>query len=218
MSEIFSALKSFFDLAQVIKREKLKSTLTILLILTIVLIKPTIYYSTLYIGFCNILIKIFAILFLYIMAYKICRRHMLDSTYDRITSNFLLVISVLIFLIIFFSKTQYNAIWSSIFITEGVVEEEFLESIHHIEYFENFYSYVLANFSIVLLYTIEFMQTIFILYLTIYLFYKLLCTEEPIKSGFTPLDFTIIIFNSLMIAITSPILFPRYVEFWNKIF
>ncbi len=218
MSEILSALKSFFDLTQVIKQEKLKSILTILIILTIVLVKPTIYYATLYIGFCNILAKIFVVLFLCIIAYKICRRHMLDNTYDHTTSNLVLILLASILIIIFFSKTKYNAVWSNILITEGVVKEEFFENIHHIEYFEKFYSYVLSNFSIVLLYTIEFMQTIFILYFAVYISYKLLCTEEPLKTGFTTSDFTIIIFNSLMIFATSPLLFSSYIKFWNNIF
>lgn len=46
MSDILSIFKSLFDLTQAAKREKLKSILAILIILTIVLVKPTVYYAT----------------------------------------------------------------------------------------------------------------------------------------------------------------------------
>lgn len=54
-SDILSAIKSVFDITNSIKAEKIKSVLLILITLTIVLVKPTIYYANLYIGFCYLL-------------------------------------------------------------------------------------------------------------------------------------------------------------------
>lgn len=216
-SDILSAIKSVFDITNSIKAEKLKSILLILITLTIVLVKPTIYYATLYIGFCNILSAILICLFLIITCYKIYR-YITHSYYDKETTNYLLAFLAIVSIIILKGKFRYTAIWSDIFSTEHTMVEEFIENIHHLEYFNEFYSYVRLNFLIVLLYSIEFTQTIFILYFAVHIFHKLLCTEEPLQTGFIASDFKIMLFNSLMIALTSPIFFSQYTEFWNKIF
>lgn len=216
-SDILSAIKSVFDITNSIKAEKVKSVLLILITLTIVLVKPTIYYASLYIGFCNIVSAILICLFLVITCYKIYR-YITHSYYDKATTNSLLVFLAIISIIILAGKIRYTAIWSDVFSTEHTTAEAFIENIHHLEYFNEFYSYVRSKFLIVLLYSIEFTQTIFILYFTVHIFHKLLCTEEPLQTGFISSDFKAILFHSLMITLTSPVFFSQYTELWNKIF
>lgn len=216
-SDILSAIKSVFDITNSIKAEKVKSILLILITLTIVLVKPTIFYSTLYIEFCNALSTTFICLFLFIIFYKIYRRKT-KTDYDKATTNYLLAFLVIVSIIILVGKIRYTAVWSDIFSTKHTTVEEFIENIHHLEYFNVFYSYVRSNFLIVLLYSLQFIQTIFIIYFAVHIFHKLLYTEEPLQTGFIALDFKIILFNSLTIALTSPIFFSHYAEFWNKIF
>lgn len=216
-SDILSAIKSVFDITNSIKAEKVKSVLLILITLTIVLVKPTIYYANLYIGFCYLFAAIFICAFSFIIFYKIYRRKT-RTDYDKATTNSLLVFLAIISIIILAGKIRYTAIWSDVFSTEHTTAEAFIENIHHLEYFNAFYSYVRSKFLIVLLYSIEFTQTIFILYFAGHIFHKLLCTEEPLQTGFISSDFKTILFHNLMITLTSPVFFSHYTEFWNKIF
>lgn len=83
LSDILSAIKSVFDITNSIKAEKVKSVLLILITLTIVLVKPTIYYANLYIGFCYFFAAIFAILFLTMIIYRIyCNKTSTDYHHE----------------------------------------------------------------------------------------------------------------------------------------
>lgn len=216
-SDILSAIKSVFDITNSIKAEKLKSILLILITLTIVLVKPTIYYANLYIGFCYLFAAVFAILFFIMIIYRVyCNKT--NTDYHNETNYTLMGFFLLIALILFIGIISYDYVWGNIFSTVKIEREVFVKCIHDFEYFNVFYSYVRSNFLVVLLYTIEFTQTLSVLYFILYFSYKLLYTKSPLELGFTSSDWETMILNVLIIVFTSPIWFSAYTALWNKIF
>lgn len=217
LSDILSAIKSVFDISKIIKNDKLKSTLVILIILSIVLVKPTIYYANLYIGFCYLFAAIFAILFFIMIIYRIyCNKT--NTDYHSATNYTLTGFFFIIALFLFIGIIGYDYVWGNVFSAEEIKREIFVKCVHDLEYFNVFYSYVRSNFLVVLLYTIEFIQTLSILYFVLYFSHKLLYTKSPLELGFTSSDWETMILNVLIIVFTSPIWFSAYTTFWNKIF
>lgn len=217
LSDILSAIKSVFDISKIIKNDKLKSIMLMLITLTIVLVKPTIYYANLYIGFCYLFAAVFAILFFIMIIYRVyCNKT--NTDYHNETNYTLMGFFLIIALILFIGIISYDYVWGNIFFTEKIEREVFVKCIHDLEYFNVFYSYVQSNFLLVLLYTIEFTQTLSVLYFILYFSYKLLYTKSPLELGFTSSDWKTMILNVLIIVFTSPIWFSAYTTLWNKIF
>lgn len=113
---------------------------------------------------------------------------------------------------------KYENSWLKIFDIVELEKSKFITELRQAKYVKELYNYVVSNFVVVLLYAIEYLQTISITYLVVYILYKLVSVEEPLITGFISTDWQIIISNILFIIFTSPFIYPEYLNFWNKIF
>ena len=127
----------------------------------------------------------------------------------------LLLLSIIIMAIILY---KYENSWLKIFDIVELEKSKFITELRQAKYVKELYNYVVSNFVVVLLYAIEYLQTISITYLVVYILYKLVSVEEPLITGFISTDWQIIISNILFIIFTSPFIYPEYLNFWNKIF
>lgn len=218
---MLSEISSFFDLFKFIyegfTKKPVKSVFTLLIVLSIVLIKPIAYYSTLYIDFCKFISIMFSFIVLFLLLYKLYR-YKTKEYYDKDTVNQLIVIIIFVAILIIVGTFKHNNVFLDIFSNKNIAESIFIDNIHKKEYFQELYNYVQSNFLPILLYSIEFIQTISISYLYVYIISKLLLTEEPLKYGLLSRNFETIIINVLVIFLSSPVLYEPYTAFWNKIF
>ena len=217
LSEITSVLDFIKGCSEEFSKKPFKSIITLLVSLSIVLVKPIIYYSTFYVDFCKKSSIMLIMMILFCICYKIYHRTS-NEYYDKETVNYLIGFSILLFIIILVSSISCTNVFKEIFSNENLSEKVFKETIHNKEYFKKFYDYVLSNFLLVLIYSIEFVQMVLITYLFVYVLNKLIFTEEPLKNGFSSKDIIIMIINSLFIFLSSPIMYNSYSDFWNNIF
>lgn len=217
LSEISSFLDLFKFIYEGFAKKPIKSVFTLLIVLSIVLIKPIAYYSTLYIDFCKFISTMFSFVVLFLFLYKLYR-HKTQEDYDKDTVNQLIGINILVIVLIIVGTFKHNNVFLDIFSNKNIAESIFIDNIHKKEYFQELYNYVQSNFLPILLYSIEFIQAISISYLYVYIISKLLLIEEPLKYGLLSKNFEKIIINVLVIFLSSPVLYEPYTVFWNKIF
>lgn len=217
LSEISSFLDLFKFIYEGFAKKPIKSVFTLLIVLSIVLIKPIAYYSTLYIDFCKFSSTMFSIIVLFLFLYKLYR-HRTHEDYDKDTVNHLIGINIFVIILIIVGIFKHNNAFLNIFSNQNIAESIFIDNIHKKEYFQELYNYVQSNFLPILLYSIEFIQAISISYLYVYIISKLLLLEAPLKYGLLSKNFETIIINVLIIFLSSPVLYEPYSLFWNKIF
>lgn len=217
LSELTSILKNVLDIVEIIKNNKIKTIATILITLSIALVKPMIYYSTLYTDFCRRIIAICIFGVICIIGYIVYRKKHNEFYHDE-TVNCLLGLSLFFLIIMRIILYTYENSWSEIYDIVGLEESKFITDIRQAEYFKELYNDVFSNFAVILLYAIEYLQTISITYLVVYILYKFVSVEEPLKTGFFSTDWEIIITNILFTIFSSPFIYPAYLNFWNKIF
>lgn len=216
-SEVTSTLKNVIEIVEVFKNNKFKTIATIFITLSIVLIKPMMYYSTLYTDFCKCIIAICILGVIFFIGYIVNRKKHNEFYHDETVNCLLglLFVSIIIMAIILY---KYENSWLEIYDVVKLEKSKFITELRQAEYVKELYNYVISNFAIVLLYAIEYLQTISITYLVVYILYKLVSEEEPLITGFVSTDWEIIVTNILFIIFASPFIYPEYLNFWNKIF
>lgn len=214
LSEITSLLNFFVD---AFEGRKFKNIIYILIFLSIILVKPMMYYSTLYVAYCQVCAALATVFGIILFIYKIyC--NVKHENYHNDTVNALLFTLFALAISLMVESDLYDDFWTQIYETENLNSDLFLSTIHAIDYFNGFYDYVSSYFSLILLYAIEFVNSVVISFLIIYILFKLYTTEKPLKFGLISTDLRTIMGTFLIIKVSSPWMYPTYLEFWNKIF
>lgn len=214
LSEITSLLNFFVD---AFEGRKFKNIIYILIFLSIILVKPIMYYSTLYVAYCQVCAALATVFGIILFIYKIyC--NVKHENYHNDTVNALLFTLFALAISLMVESDLYDDFWTQIYETENLNSDLFLSTIHAIDYFNGFYDYVSSYFSLILLYAIEFVNSVVISFLIIYILFKLYTTEKPLKFGLISTDLRTIMGTFLIIKVSSPWMYPTYLEFWNKIF
>lgn len=214
LSEITSLLNFFVD---AFEGRKFKNIIYILIFLSIILVKPIMYYSTLYVAYCQVCAALATVFGIILFIYKIyC--NVKHENYHNDTINALLFTLFALAISLMVESDLYDDFWTQIYETENLNSDLFLSTIHAIDYFNGFYDYVSSYFSLILLYAIEFVNSVVISFLIIYILFKLYTTEKPLKFGLISTDLRTIMGTFLIIKVSSPWMYPTYLEFWNKIF
>ena len=215
---ILSDINSVFNILEKIKQNSLFKTILILLFsASIILVKPVIYYSTLYSYFCDITCALLILMALFCFFYvKYNKKH--ENYYDKETTNVLFYFSVLLFILILSGRIKCNGVFEELLAKDGFTKESFGNLIHYTKYDDDFYGLVFNKFGFILLYCFQFVQAASTIYLLGYVLITLLSNKESIKIGFYQEDYKIILLNTLIIFLTSPSFYQYYIEFGNKIF
>lgn len=217
LSEISSIFDLFDKLFEVFTKKSIKSIVVLLTLLSIVLIKPAVYYSTLYEKFCNVSLLILISLIVFFIGYiTYHKKH--NEYYDKETMQILLSVITILVILIFFGYLEQKDYFCNFFNDKGITEIEFITTIHNLNYFEELYMYVFSDFLTILFYCLELVQMVSFTYFILFIFNRLLFSEEPLKYGIPQGDFNIIITNCFIIVVTSPIFYETFSNFWNKIF
>lgn len=213
-SEIISILKFILD---TFEGRKIKNIIYILILLSIVLVKPITYYSTLYVKYCGKCCAVAALLFFFLVCYGIYQKRK-EEVYDKQTVNTLLFLLAVFIIFVAIGKWSYVSIWSQIYEIEGVDQQLFLRTIHELSYENGFYDYVRSHFALALLYAIEFMNSLGMAFFLLQSLFKLICAREILKTGFVSADWKSLLTALLVVLVSSPNLYLIYLNFWNRIF
>lgn len=217
LSEISSIFDLFNKLYDAFTKKSINFFIILLTALSIILIKPAIYYSTLYYSFCKQSLIVLSTLIIFFISYLIYHKKC-DEIYDSDTLQILMSNSVFLWFLISMGIFKQKNFFENYFADKSVTEMEFIQIIHDKTYFEELYLYVFSNFPIILLLCFELIQMVSFAYCILFIFNRLLLSEEPLKHGLYQQDFNIIFLNSFIVTITSPNLYEIYFNFWNKIF
>ncbi|HJB39591.1 MAG TPA: hypothetical protein H9943_04260, partial [Candidatus Ruthenibacterium avium] len=89
---------------------------------------------------------------------------------------------------------------------------------HELSYENGFYDYVRSHFALVLLYAIEFMNSLGMALFLLPSLFKLICVREILKTGFVSADWKSLLTALFVVLVSSPNLYLIYLNFWNRIF
>lgn len=205
------------DCFKVFEKRPIKFTIYLMIFLSIVLVKPVVYYSTLYRNFCLLFLTIICALFLFLIGYIFLHKKYNES-YDYETVTTLLAIYGILILFLIMGIFKGQKFFENYFMNTTLTETEFIQIIHDTIYFEKLYNYVFLHWIIILFYCFEFIQMISLIYLIFFILDRLFTTNEPLKSGYLKTQFDTIIANFMIVIMTSPITYDIYNSFLIKIF
>lgn len=218
ISEFLSIFKSIFSFINEFKYNPLKTLLTCFIVLSIILVKPIMYYATLYKQFCQFFCGIFICMAMFFIIYILLKPKFSINDYDHDTIKVLMIVVLALIVIIPLSAYKCDSAFYNILINDKITKEEFFYMISHTDYIKEFYNCIFSNIHIVLLYSIEFIQTVSITYMFYYILKRLVTIENSIEIGFYKKDYEIILINLIIIIISAPFFYEIYADFWNKIF
>ena len=139
---------------------------------------------------------------LFCIFYKLISKR-IDKEYHKETLNYLIGFCSIILICLIIDSKFVDDIFNSIYELKNITKDEFFDIIHKTEYFTDFYEYVFSNIEVVILYGIEFCQTLSIVYIVVYIFNRLIIAENSISEGLYRKDFEIMFINTLIIIISS---------------
>lgn len=219
LGEIFSSISSVLDLSEKLKRYSFFNGVVIILIgASIALVKPIVFYSTLYFDVLNV-IEILIILFvLYLVIYIFCNKKVFKQDYDNSTLICLFVFSIIVLGIIIANKYTYNSIDGTIFSNYSFTQNEFRTIIHNFVYSKDFYYCVFSHIELILFDCFKVFQMLILIYLIFFTLKSLLLRDSPIRNGFDNTDYLEYLKCIFLIFILSPFNFANYLSLWNNIF
>lgn len=203
------------DCFKVFEKRPIKFTIYLMIFLSILLVKPVVYYSTLYGKFADVSLMIL-IVFIIILIGCILLNKRKNKYYKNETVSLLLCICILLFCIICFGCFEQKIFFENYFANSDLNETELIQTVHTKAYFDALYSYVSMNIEIILFYCFEFIQMVSFTFLILYVLKKLFLSEE--SRMLDNYDLNVIVTNCFIIIATSPIFYENYSFFLNKIF
>lgn len=218
---MLSTIATLFGIAndslKELERKPIKFITCLMIFLSIILIKPVIYYSTLYEKFCRLSLFIVVSLIVFFICYVIWHKKN-NEYYDSDTLQVLLGIYILLVVSFLFGYFKQKYFFENYFANEIFTETEYIAILHNKPYFEELYTYAFSYFFIIMIYCFEFVQMVSFAYLILFTLKKLLYSENPLKYGMFQSDFNVMFINCFIIIVTSPALYEIYSDFWSKIF
>lgn len=219
ITEILSSLKSVLDLSEKLKNYSFFNSVVIVLIgVSVALVKPIVFYSTLYIDTITSIEGLLIPYSLFLLGYIIFNKKIIKQDYDNVTVICLVVSSIFLLVIIIANKYTYNNIYETIFHNYGFTQSEFRATIHNFVYSKDFYYYVFSHLILVLFDCFKVIQMLILIYLIFYTLKCLFLRESPIRNGFDETDYQIYIKNIFLVFMLSPFNFEKYLSLWNNIF
>lgn len=217
-SEINSLFELLLKLLQTMKKQPFKTIISSIIIFSIALVKPLVFFSTLFLDSYKILSILYSALVLFAFIHFVSKKK--NNIYFE--KDTMLILTLFLSLVIagnLICINDYEAICKTIY--HGNLNS-FAEYIHYAEYGAKFYHYVLSNFITILLLSTELINILISIYLLIYIGY-IMCIDSnsgksTIKQGFTFYQREKIIIIIIFIFFTSPWLYEIFILFWNKIF
>lgn len=217
LNEISSTIKTFLELFEIINNQKIKSTFLLLVALSVVLVKPAVYYTTLYDGFCKIICFLLVLIILFsLIGIYLDKRS--DFYFHTETMKLLMFFSAVLIVFIIWGLIKYELKFSEVFKDAQITRIDFVDAIHKTPYIETFYVYVFNNLLYVLLLCINFIQMVLMINFFIIFIKTLYDTEKPFKYGFPSHVLEKLLINTFLILSSSPLLYDLYATFWNNIF
>lgn len=219
LGEIFSSISSVLDLSEKLKRYSFFNGVVIILIgASIALVKPIVFYSTLYIGVIESVEELLILFILFLLGYIIYNKKIIKLSYDNSTMICLFVSSIIVLGIIIANKYTYNSIDETIFSNYNFTQSEFRTTIHNFFYSKDFYYYVFSHIELILFDCFKVLQMLILIYLIFFTLKCLLLRDSPIRNGFDDSDYWMYMKIIFSILVLSPFNFVNYLLLWNNIF
>lgn len=219
LGEIFSSISSVLDLSEKLKRYSFFNGVVIILIgASIALVKPIVFYSTLYFEVLNLIEAVIIFFEFCLVIYIFCNKKVIKQDYDNSTMICLFVSSIIVLGIIIANKYTYNSIDGTIFSNYSFTQNEFRTTIHNFVYSKEFYYYVFSHLILVLFDCFKMLQMLILIYLIFFTLKCLLLRDSPIRNGFDNTDYLEYLKCIFLIFILSPFNFVNYWSIWSSIF
>lgn len=218
MDKFDSIINTIFNIIAMIKAKPVRSIITLGIVFTIVLVKPLLYYSTLYLkGYEFLSHFLFILFFIGLISFIIKKKK--DEDFDNNTIAILIICPMILFIENIVYKIQYDIIIKSIYHADIKV---FIKNVHEMIYNKDFYQYIFSNFITLLMLSIEFLNLLSLTYFCFYILYIFLKNSSSEKStiidGFTYYETKNLIKIFIFSFCTSPCYYENFMVLWNKIF
>jgi hypothetical protein len=212
-NKISTTIKTIDKLLDKLENSSIGSIALFLIALSIGLVKPVVYYSTL---FCssNVIVNSLCIITIFLCIVFCCKKTQTDKT----TTIIMLSISLVFCLTFNVESIEYENIFTKIYLEENTTKDLFVYSIHNKAYFAELYDYAYENLLLVLLCSFQFIHIISLLYYLGYSLWKLLCNIDNTNDIPLLINFELIIKICFVIVFTSPFFYTSYCNLWNNIF
>lgn len=218
MDKFDSIINTILSMTAIIKAKPVRSIITLSVVFTIVLVKPLLYYSTLYLKIYEFLLYFLFILFIIGLISFIIKKKK-DEYFDNNTIAILIICPIMLSIENIVYKIQYDIIIKSIYHNDINV---FINNVHEMIYDKDFYQYIFSNFITLLMLSIEFLNLLSVTYFCFYILYiflKNLSSEKStIVDGFTYHETKNLIKIFIFSFCTSPCYYENFMVLWNKIF
>lgn len=217
--DVFGAIiQIVLHIVEKTKSNPFKTIITLLIITTIILIKPLVYYSTLFLEiYKSLFIWLIGIFLFGVVHFIIKTKKKIDYDQDTLIIISLFPIIIIVENIVLLVK--YDSIMKLVYHNDI---DTFINNIHYMEYNKQFFQYVSSNFITILSFAIEFLNVLMIVYLIFYIIVQLISNLNDgistIKEGLMLEQKKKILTLTFLIIITSPCMFFLLIPFLTNIF